>query len=299
MAQRITIQKRKNMQNLIREFIYGQNAKVSAFFVVGMFLLVGLGCFGSGRSGSSTPIPPAYLGDWKGQDGSTLSIRGDGKGDYHSGNTKVDGGSVEINDAKKELSVTFIGIGPTLKIDSAPSGDQMTLSGVIYKRNGSGSTTTTDTKKAVTDTTTKESPSPKTDSKTYEKADASRGEIPEGDELQEMVQKTLVDFNDAIQANDFTDFFQTISKLWQRQSSPAKLKDTFQTFIDRKIDIGEVRTMGAKFTSKPRVEDSKGFKELILEGNYDTSPRPTKFELKYTPEGKNWKLTGISVDTTS
>ncbi len=283
------------MKNLMRELVFGKGAKASAIFVFGILAFVGLGCFG-GKSSSSKPVPSEYFGDWKGSDGSTISIRSDGKGNYKSGGTTVDGGSVEIDDAKKELSITFFGIGPSLKIDSAPSGDEMKLGGVVYKKSGGGSTTTTDTKKTVADTTptTKESP----DKNSFEKADASRGEIPEGDELQTMAQKTLVEFNDAIQADDFTDFFQSISKLWQRQSSPAKLKETFQKFIDRKFDIGEVRTMEADFTSKPRVDDSKGFKELILEGRYDTSPNPTKFELKYTPEGKNWKLTGIMVDNT-
>ena len=286
------------MRDFLHKTIFGKDVQSGAFFTVGLLIFVGLGCFGSGRSGSSAPVPEAYFGSWTGQDGSTLTIRGDGKGDYKSGGTTVDGGTVEINDAKKELSITFFGIGPMMKIDSPPSGDQMTLGGVVYRKNGGSSTTSTDTKKTVTETLPKASPETKTEKKPYEKADASRGEIPEGDELQEMVQITLVEFNDAIQADDFTDFFQTISKLWQRQSSPAKLKSTFQTFIDRKIDIGEVRTMGADFTSKPRVDDSKGFKELILEGEYDTSPNPTKFELKYTPEGKNWKLTGIMVDNT-
>ena len=286
------------MKKFLHKTVFGKDSGLTAFFAVGLLIFVGLGCFGSGRSGSSAPLPETYFGSWTGRDGSTLTIRGDGKGDYKSGGTTVDGGTVGIDDAKKELSITFFGIGPTLKIDSPPSGDQMTLGGVIYKKNGGGSTTPTDTKRTVTDTAPKASPVVKIGNKNYEKADASRGEIPEGDELQEMTQITLIEFNDAVQADDFTDFFQTISKLWQRQSSPAKLKSTFQTFITQKIDIGAVRTMGADFTSKPRVDDSKGFKELILQGKYETLPNPTRFELKYTPEGKNWKLTGIMVDNT-
>lgn len=286
----------------MREFIYGRDAKASAFFVLGIFLLVGLGCFGSGRSGDSKTIPPAYLGDWTATDGSTLSIRSDGKGDYKSGGTKVDGGSVEVDETAKKLSVTFFGIGPTFKIDSPPTGDEMKLDGTVYRR--SGALTTTEKKSLSTDTNkTEKKSSSSDDDKTpiinnLDRADASRGEIPAGDELQEMSQKTLVEFNDSIEQEDFTDFYGSISKLWQRQSSPAKLKQTFQEFIDKKVNIGAVRTMEANFTSKPRVDDSKGFKELIVEGRYDTSPMPTKFQLKYTPEGKNWKLTGIFVDTT-
>ncbi len=129
------------------------------------------------------------------------------------------------------------------------------------------------------------------------KADASKGEIPRDDELQEMVKTTLLDFNDAVTGADFTTFYGNISKLWQRQTSPAKLEDTFKIFIEGKNNFSGIRSKDAEFSSNPRVDDSNGFKELVLEGSYDTSPLPTKFTLKYTPERKDWKLTGINVDT--
>ncbi|MBA3631280.1 MAG: hypothetical protein H0W58_00475 [Acidobacteria bacterium] len=130
------------------------------------------------------------------------------------------------------------------------------------------------------------------------KADASRGEIPSDDELQEMVKTTVLDFSDAVQSADFTAFYANISKLWQLQTSPAKLEDTFRIFIDGKNNFSGIRSKEAEFSSNPRVDDSKGFKELVLEGSYDTAPLPTKFTLRYMPEGKNWKLTGIIIDTT-
>ncbi len=143
---------------------------------------------------------------------------------------------------------------------------------------------------------TKERPS--TQKTVTKKADASKGEIPADDELQEMVKTTLLDFNDAIQSADFTTFYGNISKLWQRQTSPAKLEDTFKVFIDGNNNFSSIRSKEAEFSSDPQIEKDKGFKELVLEGKYDTSPLPTKFTLNYTPEGKNWKLTGIIVDTT-
>ncbi len=133
---------------------------------------------------------------------------------------------------------------------------------------------------------------------TFKKADASKGEIPADAELQEIVKTTLLDFNSAVTSGDFTTFYGNISKLWQRQTSPAKLEDTFKVFIDGNNNFSSISSKQAEFSSNPKVDDSKGFKELILEGKYDTSPRPTKFTLKYTPESKNWKLTGIIVDTT-
>lgn len=138
---------------------------------------------------------------------------------------------------------------------------------------------------------------PSTPKPITKKADASKGEIPPEAELQEMTKTTLLDFNDAVQSGDFTTFYGNISKLWQRQTSPAKLEDTFKVFIDGNNNFSSIRSKEAEFSSNPRVDDSKGFKELVLEGKYDTSPLPTKFTLKYTPESKNWKLTGIIVDT--
>lgn len=130
------------------------------------------------------------------------------------------------------------------------------------------------------------------------KSDASKGEIPADAELQELAKTTLLDFNSAVTSGDFTTFYGNISKLWQRQTSPAKLEDTFKVFIDGKNNFSSIRSMEAEFSSDPKIEKDKGFKELVLEGRYDTSPLPTKFTLKYTPESKNWKLTGIIVDTT-
>jgi len=144
---------------------------------------------------------------------------------------------------------------------------------------------------------TKDTPS-STPKPIIKKVDASKGEIPGDAELQEMTKTTLLDFNTAVTSGDFTTFYSNISKLWQRQTSPAKLEDTFKVFIDGNNNFSSISSKQAEFSSNPKVDSSKGFKELVLEGKYDTSPLPTKFTLKYTPESKNWKLTGIIVDTT-
>ena len=281
------------MKNLMRELIYGRGAKASMFFVFGILMFIGLGCFGSGKSSSSATVPPAYFGDWKGSDGSTISIRGDGKGDYKSGGTSVDGGSVEIDDAKKELSITFFGIGPSLKIDSPPSGDEMKLGGVIYKR--SGGSTTADTKKTVVDTTkTSESPAKKT---ITEKADAKKGEIPSDEELQEIVKESLLDFNDAVKEGDFTDFHGKISKTWQKQTTPEAFNTAFSEFITRKLDISDIGSMEADFSPAASIDKSQGVKVLLVNGKYDTSPNPTRFDMKYIADGSIWKLLAIRVDT--
>ena len=139
------------------------------------------------------------------------------------------------------------------------------------------------------------SPSP---TRSVEKSDASKGKVPSDDELQEIVKATLLDFNSAVQKGDFTDFYDKICKPWKKQTSVEKLETTFRGFIDQKVDIGKISSQKAEFTTSPKVEREVGYQTLKLEGKYPTKPNFVKFELNYIPEGKDWKLSKIQVDTT-
>jgi hypothetical protein len=131
------------------------------------------------------------------------------------------------------------------------------------------------------------------------KADASKKEIPSDEELQEIVKETLMNFNDAIERGDFSDFHKTISKAWQRQTKPKTFEDGFRQFIDKKVDISQIRSQKATFSPAPKVGREKTLQGLIVKGTYPTSPTPTEFELIYTAEGKEWKLSAINVRTRS
>ncbi len=148
----------------------------------------------------------------------------------------------------------------------------------------------------TTSPTPASSPSPAA-TKEYKKADASKNEIPSNDEMQDIVKKTLLEFNDGLQKEDFTDFYDTISKTWQKQTSPTKLKSSFQAFIDGDADLSPIKPMTAKFTKGPETVRSLGMKMLEVNGEYPTSPITTTFELKYIVEKNEWKLAGINVVT--
>ncbi len=139
------------------------------------------------------------------------------------------------------------------------------------------------------------SPSP---TKSYTKANAAKGEIPSDDEMQEIVKKTLLDFNDGLQKEDFTDFHATLSKIYQKQRTPGEMKSKFQSFIDGDADLSSIRSMSAKFTSPTEITKSSGVKTLETKGEYPTTPNTSTFELKYVAEGKDWKLIGLNVVTT-
>ena len=129
------------------------------------------------------------------------------------------------------------------------------------------------------------------------KADASTGNVPTDAQLQEIAKTTVLDFNSAIQSADFSSFHKTISKPFQKQVSVDRFKQVFQQFIDAKIDLSGVRSLDADFTTPPVVASSLGVKRLELKGSYPTSPRHTRFDLKYIPEGKDWKLIAIEINT--
>jgi hypothetical protein len=286
------------MKNFVGRLFVGSNAKINVLFVLCLFALVGLGCFGGGRSKDAKPIPAAFLGEWTGQDGAKLNIRNDGTGDYIAGSTEIKGGTAEVDETEKTVSITFFGIGKTLKIDSPPQGNTMKLDGQTFKRAGGAALADTKPSKddATSDSSNKSGGDDSRSTSTAAKSNAAKYEVPGDEEMQEMTRKALLDFNDAVQAGDFTDFHSKISRMWQRQTSPEKFNEAFSGFIEQKIDISNVDGADAEYSTAPSVQNEGGLKKLIAKGSYDIAPRQVNFTLKWIPEGKEWKLFGIEVE---
>ena len=252
------------MKHSSRVNLNRRNASINLIIALGVLVLAGLACGGSGK-----PAPAEYVGFWTGGDGATMTIRADGTGDYKSGgavNTSVSGGTVDINDAEKTLSIKFVGIGPTFKIDKPPSGDQMTLSGVVYKKGGVSAAL----------------------------------EMPTEPELQDLVRATMMDFNDAVQSGDFTDFHKKVAKKWREQNTAEEIKEVFKAFVDNKeqFNLKPVSGMKATFEPAPTFEPLGGEKALSLSGWYETTPKKLRFELKYLKDDGSWRLGSIRIRTT-
>lgn len=140
------------------------------------------------------------------------------------------------------------------------------------------------------------STSPSTDRADEKKPSATGGKTPTDGETQYLVRETMLEFNDAIQAADFTAFHSTISKQWQKQTTPAAMKGSFQSFIDGQADFGAIKDMTADIEKKETRKQS-GFNVLDVEGEYPTSSIPTTFKLSYVAEGSEWKLFKLEVYT--
>ncbi len=232
-----------------------------------VLLAVGLAC------GSKTPPPAEYVGVWVAGDGAMITIRSDGSADYKSGGTSVSGGGVTIDNEAKTLKVSLAGLGPTFRIDKPPTASEMTLDGIVFKKTGGGVTTTSDAKP----------------------------EIPSNDKLQTLVKTTFMDFSDAIQSEDFTDFHKKIAKVWREESSAEKLADGFDSFVEDKENYNfkkAVSSLDATFSPAPSIEKVSGMDALVVKGYYPTKPARANFELKYTMDDGTWKLIGINIKTT-
>lgn len=126
------------------------------------------------------------------------------------------------------------------------------------------------------------------------RADASKAEVPSNEEAQQMAKATLLEFNAAIQKGDFSNFYDSISDTWKKEIDPKTFEEAFSEFIEKKVDISALAAKDAEFSPEPKIEKEQGFNMLTLAGSYNITPQ-TQFELKYIPEGKEWKLSRIRV----
>lgn len=118
-------------------------------------------------------------------------------------------------------------------------------------------------------------------------------ELPPDEELQTLVEESLLDFNAAVQAKDFGSFHDKISALWQGQITAEQLQEIFQVFIDSEIDIAPIEQLTPEFSEPPAITP-EGTLEVV--GFYPTQPSRVSFELTYCYEDPAWKLAGIQVN---
>lgn len=130
------------------------------------------------------------------------------------------------------------------------------------------------------------------------KANAAKGEKPGDEEMHQIVEQTLLDFNQALQTEDFTAFRANVSKPFRDQYTEEKFREGFATFINKKDAMNKVLTsitgMEPEYTSGPEVVRQAGTKVLKAAGSYQTFPG-MKFDLSFIPEKTEWKLLKIEV----
>ena len=119
------------------------------------------------------------------------------------------------------------------------------------------------------------------------------GPVPSEAEAKQLALDSLMAFNQALRAKNFDSFYAQIAKLWQAQTTSAKLKEIFQPFLAQDVDISPIAKLEPVFDSKPAINED-GF--LALKGSYPTQPSKVFFDLTYAYEEAEWKLVGINVN---
>jgi hypothetical protein len=125
-------------------------------------------------------------------------------------------------------------------------------------------------------------------------ADQSSTEVPDKDQLKSMTEASLVSFGRAVKKEDFSAFYADTAGIWQKQTTPEKLRDAFKDFFNKDIDLPAAIEGKEPVFNRPPSIDADGV--LIVRGYYPTTPNRTVFQLKYLKDDGDWKLVGVNVN---
>ena len=119
------------------------------------------------------------------------------------------------------------------------------------------------------------------------------GPVPSEEEAKRLALDSLLAFNKALQAKSFDSFYAQIAKIWQGQTTAAKLAAIFQPLILTGSDLSPIAKMELVFDPRPALNENN---LLVLKGSYPAQPGKVSFELKYVYEEQSWELFGINVN---
>ena len=123
-------------------------------------------------------------------------------------------------------------------------------------------------------------------------------DVPDESDIKTLSDKMLLDWNKAMQKEDFAAFYKNdCAKVWQQQTTAEKLGETFtKQFAGQKIDFsGAIKEMEPNFEPGPAIAKVGDFDVLTVQGYYDTKPNRFSFKLKLVQEDDEWKLVGIDI----
>ena len=129
-------------------------------------------------------------------------------------------------------------------------------------------------------------------------------QVPDREELIQIVDGTMFGFKDAVESKDFTEFYANTSESFQIGTSMSRLVQAYQQWIDNQIDLTGLEDLTPQFTELPQfTTQTVGFDEeeyeinevLVVTGYYPLEPKPVPFKFRYVYQHPEWKILNVQV----
>jgi hypothetical protein len=107
----------------------------------------------------------------------------------------------------------------------------------------------------------------------------------------ELVRSTLLAFNDANLTGNYDVLYALAAPIFQHDVDTAKLRDSFKSFRDHKLDLSAIAVLTPGFVKPPEI-DKDGF--LRVAGAFPSQPLQLNFSLAYQMIDGRWRYAGLA-----
>jgi hypothetical protein len=116
--------------------------------------------------------------------------------------------------------------------------------------------------------------------------------VPADAVLQGLAHDTLVLFERARRDDDFTDYYEAMSREYKSFTSPTIFSEAMRRLVDASHDLSEVGNVTPVITKTSifRNPSSQRTQIIEFEGSFSIEPKPVMFKLRYVDEDGDWLL---------
>jgi len=121
--------------------------------------------------------------------------------------------------------------------------------------------------------------------------------MPGAEKIVLLVRNSLITLNNALQTGNFTVLRDQGAPGFREANSAARLSQIFADLVAKKVDLSSVAVIAPQLSQKPGLDQEKGM--LHLKGYFPGKPVQINFELLYQAVDGQWRLFGISVNSSA
>jgi len=107
-----------------------------------------------------------------------------------------------------------------------------------------------------------------------------------------LIKTSILTLNDAILSGNFAVLHAKLAKPFREQFDPDRLKQAFQSFAEKKIDMAAVAAASPVVTDDAQIDDRGA---LLLRGRFDVDRSRLVYEFDFLPSEGEWKPINLHV----